>query len=426
MRKLKAVKRAAAAVSGMLVFAGTLSMSGLQIAVGETDESVAETTAAVGTAEEETSAAVQETTGAEEAAEPAPEWWKAEISEYDSSLSLISYELNDPAADSAVGGEENSLDDLSEEERIMAATAVMKTIRKSLPDMMKDDIFQNVEPTPVELYITGGWVGDVPPTRELPETNAESGDFTFVTYGWGHGVGMSQNGANLYATYSGWTYQDILFHYYPGTYLMNTEIAEDEELTIAGVPGDVLTVVSEIVYREVGDGMAYEAIKAQAVAVYTYIKYHGGDSHDLRGKADPPQRVIDACQEVLGEALFYEGDYCLTMFSASCGGCSADCRDVFWTDIPYLTSVQSDWDGAYDPHYGTVTYISADIVKSRIEAAYGIELSEDPNNWIKPEYSDSTGYVTYVNIDDQKTVKGYAFSLALGLKSGKFNLEYTE
>jgi SpoIID/LytB domain protein len=46
----------------------------------------------------------------------------------------------------------------------------------------------------------------------------DSGDqFLFTTYGYGHGVGMSQNGAHLYASQEGWSYEDILMHYYPGT-----------------------------------------------------------------------------------------------------------------------------------------------------------------------------------------------------------------
>lgn len=44
------------------------------------------------------------------------------------------------------------------------------------------------------------------------------GVFTFVTTGYGHGVGMSQYGANSYAK-QGWTYQEILDHYYPNTQL---------------------------------------------------------------------------------------------------------------------------------------------------------------------------------------------------------------
>ncbi|MDR0919606.1 MAG: stage II sporulation protein D [Oscillospiraceae bacterium] len=42
--------------------------------------------------------------------------------------------------------------------------------------------------------------------------------FTITTYGYGHGVGMSQFGANSLAL-DGKTYDEILLHYYPGTKL---------------------------------------------------------------------------------------------------------------------------------------------------------------------------------------------------------------
>ena len=42
--------------------------------------------------------------------------------------------------------------------------------------------------------------------------------FTFTVSGYGHGVGMSQYGANVYAK-QGWSYQEILAHYYPDTQL---------------------------------------------------------------------------------------------------------------------------------------------------------------------------------------------------------------
>lgn len=41
---------------------------------------------------------------------------------------------------------------------------------------------------------------------------------TFTTNGYGHGVGMCQHGANYYAQ-QGYTYRQILQHYYPGTVL---------------------------------------------------------------------------------------------------------------------------------------------------------------------------------------------------------------
>lgn len=48
--------------------------------------------------------------------------------------------------------------------------------------------------------------------------NTHDDTFTFTVKGYGHGVGMSQYGANQYAL-SGWKYDRILTHYYPGTVL---------------------------------------------------------------------------------------------------------------------------------------------------------------------------------------------------------------
>ncbi len=46
------------------------------------------------------------------------------------------------------------------------------------------------------------------------------GQFVFTVRGFGHGVGMSQYGANVLAS-QGLDYQEILAHYYPGTELIN-------------------------------------------------------------------------------------------------------------------------------------------------------------------------------------------------------------
>ena len=59
--------------------------------------------------------------------------------------------------------------------------------------------------------------------------NLRSADFTFTkneigivfqTKGYGHGVGMSQYGANGMAK-NGYNYEQILNHYYPGTVITN-------------------------------------------------------------------------------------------------------------------------------------------------------------------------------------------------------------
>ncbi|MBO7395312.1 MAG: sporulation protein [Ruminococcus sp.] len=383
-------RKAVAAVAGAVIaFTGssyTASAADTTTTTAATTASTAEGTAASASGTDTT--AVETTSEAEEQEEQQIEWYKATLDDYDDSLSLISYEASPESGSSG-------------------------TKKKSK------------KATPVELNVTGGYVGDIPFFESEPEIESTPGKFAIVTYGWGHGVGMSQNGANFYATYSDWTYQDILFHYYPDTYLMDTCVDEDDEITVNGVKGDVLSMVSQIVFNEVGGSMSYEAIKAQAVAVYTYCMYHNGDGADLRCKPHPPQVVVDAVSDVLGQALFYNDDYALTMFSASSGGITANCYEVFWADLPYLRSVSSDYDACYDPHYGTVTYVDDFQLRNMIEKAYNIKLSDEPAMWIQPEYSDETGYVTYVNIDDQLTVKGYEFKLALNLKSSKFNVFYT-
>ena len=50
------------------------------------------------------------------------------------------------------------------------------------------------------------------------EITHANGEFTFTVTGYGHGVGMSQYGANVMAK-SGADYKEILAHYYPGTEL---------------------------------------------------------------------------------------------------------------------------------------------------------------------------------------------------------------
>ncbi len=305
------------------------------------------------------------------------DWWKADLDEYQDSFSLVKYETV-----------ENPEEDAAEDATLIAQGA------------------------------DGGTVISTTPTASAV-SSVSAGTFAFTTYGYGHGVGMSQNGANFYANYAGWNYQDILFHYYPGTTLMNTGTAEKETVTVQGVSGNVLQQVAEIVYREVGGSMNVEAIRAQAVAVYTYIKYHHNDSHDLKGKANPPQNVVDACASVLGEALYYNGSYALTMFYASSGGITANCSDVFTMDIPYLRSVESAYDASHDPYYGEVVYFTVEQLRRKLQSAYGITLSDNPENWITLVEGNG-GYVNKVIIDGKVTVRGNSFRSMMGFRSPKF------
>lgn len=319
--------------------------------------------------------------------------WKAQLTEYSNRLSLVGYETVEYEEEEVV-----------EEEEII---------------IENDEFYDDTS------YIEYGGDGiyDVPGRVEHEAVSVAEGDFGFTTYGYGHGVGLSQNGANHYAHYSGWSYEQILQHYYPGTYIMNSGKANSETISAGGVSGSVLDVVSMVVYSEVGSSMHVEAIKAQAVAAYTYIKYKGGNASDLYTKSNPPQNVVNAVKSVLGEAVCYDGGYALTMFCASSGGSTASCYDVFYEDIPYLRSVYCDYDSEYDPHYGTTVAFSADEVRYTLESNLGITLSDDPSNWVTIVEGDG-GYASSVIIDGQVTIKGNDFRYYFGLKSPKFTCTY--
>lgn len=325
--------------------------------------------------ETDTEVSVMDTnTDEQETAKSSKNWWKAGLTEYGDMLSLVTYENVDGTT--SIGS------------------------AKFIAEGRNDSITASM-------------------SAESAVYDIEAGQFAFTSYGWGHCVGMSQNGANFYAKYAGWNYQDILFHYYPGTTLVNTGTAESELVTVQEIPGNVLQQVSEIVNKEVGPSFHVETIKAQAVAIYTYMKYHGNDAHDLEGKPNPPQSLVDACASVLGEALIYDGNFALTMFGASSGGITANCYDVFSADLPYLRSVISEYDAQYDPYWGEVTYFSIEEMRNLLQTAYGITLSSDPTSWITL-IEGNGGYINSVIIDGQVTVRGYAFSNMLGLRAPKY------
>ncbi|HKA03221.1 MAG TPA: SpoIID/LytB domain-containing protein, partial [Acidimicrobiales bacterium] len=64
----------------------------------------------------------------------------------------------------------------------------------------------------------------VPAARAAPAVRAGYGPtVTLSGHGFGHGIGMSQVGAYGYATHFGWSWEQILAHYYGGTTLGATD-----------------------------------------------------------------------------------------------------------------------------------------------------------------------------------------------------------
>ncbi len=330
-------------------------------------------------------------------------WWKAVLSDYDEALSP-----------SALTEEETSLaEETSESQTENTDISISETQTQT----------QETTTTSAQADNQPANTIAVPQQVEHDYEQIKSNSFCFKTYGYGHGVGMSQNGANYYATYAGYDYKQILAHYYPGTYLSNTGTAYSEYLTVRGVTGTALNIVSMVCYAEVGTTMNPEAIKAQAVAAYTNIKYCGGNTNGMAIKSNPPAELVEIVRSVLGTAVYYDGEFALTSFYASSAGYTASSKDVFSMDLPYLKSVVSEYDSICDPHYGEITQMDRETVRNKLQNYLGITLSNNYSNWFVITRGDG-GIAASITVDGQVTVKGYELVYALGLKSPFVEISY--
>lgn len=195
-------------------------------------------------------------------------------------------------------------------------------------------------------------------------------------------------------------------------------------------------LVCEITNYEIGDSFEREATKAQAVAIYTYIKYYEqkGEYAELGTKSDVPDYIRECVEEVDGLAMFYDGKYIMAPFSASTGGYSAASKNVWGGDLPYLQSVKNDFDQLDAKNYGKVTTYTVDEVRSKIESKTDIRLSDNYSEWIRILSTNDYIYAGQLSIDGHteayingktRTITGHIFrTYVLNIRSTAFTVSY--
>lgn len=186
-----------------------------------------------------------------------------------------------------------------------------------------------------------------------------------------------------------------------------------------------------IVNNEISESFSDEAIKAQAVAAYSYVKYHNdkGLTPSVLIKKNPSQRIKDMVSSVWGVCCYYNGSAAETVYMASSSGYTADAANVWGGSVPYLKSVACPFDAQSDPNYGLTTTVSEDEMRSMLENSLGITLSDNPRNWIKITSYIDGNYVSTINIDDQKTISGRKMRenvFGYKLKSASFDVSYSD
>ncbi len=185
-------------------------------------------------------------------------------------------------------------------------------------------------------------------------------------------------------------------------------------------------IVCQIVNGEVGPAWSDEAIKAQAVAAYTVLRYSkaNGTTLTLAAKPGYDSRIEKLVKSVEGLVCTYNGEVINAVFTASTAGCTADSANVWGGSLPYLTSVDSKYDAQYDPNYGVTKTMSKSLVKTILEKE-GIKLSNKSSGWIKVLSNYNGKYVAKASIDGKKTLSGATIRNIMGLKSTAFTVKYS-
>ena len=289
----------------------------------------------------------------------------------------------------------------------------------------------------------------VKPTQKPTETttrhsSSKTGTFVFTVYGYGHGVGMSQNGASEYAR-RGWTYKQILLHYYnnPGISLVKDSNLPST-VTYNGKSYSLAEYLGKTAYAEVGPSAPLESIKSQMVAIYTYAKRQNfkmtTSNHAFRESyAGTSSSIENAIKATLGEYLAYYGSPAFTPYFSTAAGKTASSANVWGgsqSSYPYLAGGRTSPEGDVKR---TLTISSEELRKkveaynAKVDSSKRITLQSDPAQWIKILEHDSArgsscGYISSMRIGNQ-TMRGNAFRLnimgAAVLRSHCFTFTYT-
>ena len=149
------------------------------------------------------------------------------------------------------------------------------------------------------------------------------------------------------------------------------------------VSGDAVSIVARAVMGEISDVFDEEAIKAQAIATYTYIKYYNDNGRNAYAVlSTPTDKVTNCVSQVIGKALYYNGTMIQAVYCASTAGYTASAINVWGVNYPYLVSRRTDFDELYDINYGRKATFTADEVRSYVLRNTGIVLNDDPSSWL--------------------------------------------
>lgn len=220
----------------------------------------------------------------------------------------------------------------------------------------------------------------------------------------------------------------------------SSEIGEKVWVTVNGKAQELalLDVLPRIVENEIGSSSEPEALKAQAVAAHTYIRYYNdrGDAPAVSLKAVYPanQAKMDAAiQAVADKIITVNGKAVYTPYCASSAGKTNSSADVWGGSLSHLVSVESRYDSQDTKNWGTKKTMSVSEVQKLLETKGGITVSGEPEEWFKVINYTAGGYNKNMSVcgQTQCTINGKTQTITgrvlreniLSLRSAKFDVK---
>ncbi len=203
------------------------------------------------------------------------------------------------------------------------------------------------------------------------------------------------------------------------------------------------------VATEMPPSFADEAIKAQAVAAYTYFCHlREESSNDYDFSVDSSTSNLYTTKEALKEKwkdnfdtyynkfqsnvadvfglkIKYNNETIVATYHAISGGNTEASQDVFGGQRSYLVAVPSPGD-LFAPNYQTACEFTLEEFKSRLTEKWPeISLNDDPSSWITDIQRTESGMVKNMKIGSIDT-NGIEIRNLFSLRSPNFDLKYED
>ena len=222
--------------------------------------------------------------------------------------------------------------------------------------------------------------------------------------------------------------------------LMRTATGEIEQL-------EVLEYLVGVVAAEMPARFHTEALQAQAVAAYTFLRYrlevagapHLSDSPDHdQGYLCPAQRkerwdehfelyesrVEQAVRAVYGLTLKYNNRPIFAAYHAMSGGITETSGTYWGRDLSFLRSVESPG-CRLAPNFSVTTNFTASEIQATLGLISGVDLSGTPATWFGEPSRSEAGTITRITVGGA-TITGRQVRQALALRSSNFTIVYQD